>query len=61
MYELSGSDQSKMETYLNQNLFATLAGTALASANYYILKGAHTVSDCPANLSRRLSKIIIKE
>lgn len=47
MYELSGSDQSKMETYLNQNLFATFAGTTLASANYYILKGAHTVSDCP--------------
>ncbi|KAJ5642824.1 hypothetical protein N7490_006824 [Penicillium lividum] len=47
MYELSGTDQSNMETYLNQNLFATLASTALASANYYILKGAHTVSDCP--------------
>ncbi|KAJ5464342.1 uncharacterized protein N7458_000028 [Penicillium daleae] len=47
MYELSGLDQSKMETYLNRNLFATFAGTALASANYYILKGAHTVTDCP--------------
>jgi hypothetical protein len=28
-------------------MLATLAGTALVSANYYILKGAHTVSDCP--------------
>jgi hypothetical protein len=26
-------------------MFAILAGTALVSANYYILKGAHTVSD----------------
>ncbi|KAJ5377911.1 glycoside hydrolase [Penicillium cataractarum] len=47
MYELSGTDQSNIEDNLNQQLFATLAGTALASANYYILKGAHTVSKCP--------------
>jgi hypothetical protein len=47
MYELSGTDQTNLETYMNQNMLATLAGTALASANYYILKGAHTVSDCP--------------
>ncbi|KAJ5745882.1 hypothetical protein N7520_011064 [Penicillium odoratum] len=46
MFELSGSDEESMETLLNEHLMATLAGTALVSANYYVLKGAHTTSDC---------------
>ncbi|KAJ5646512.1 hypothetical protein N7490_002884 [Penicillium lividum] len=46
MYQLQGSDETQIEKVLNQNLLATLAGTALLAANYYILKGAHTTSDC---------------
>ncbi|KAJ5738136.1 glycoside hydrolase [Penicillium malachiteum] len=46
MYELDGTDDVDIETQLNGALLATLAGTALVSANYYILKGAHTTDDC---------------
>ncbi|CAI7591731.1 unnamed protein product [Penicillium glandicola] len=46
MFELQGSDENTMETLLNEGLMATMAGTALVSANYYILKGAHTTSNC---------------
>ncbi|KAJ5712456.1 glycoside hydrolase [Penicillium malachiteum] len=46
MFELETSIDLKIESAMNTQLMATLAGTALSAANYYILKNAYTTSSC---------------
>ncbi|OKO97982.1 Acidic mammalian chitinase [Penicillium subrubescens] len=46
MFELTGTDEKGMESLLNEGLLATMAGTALVGANYFILRGAYTTSGC---------------
>lgn len=51
MFELEESIDLKIESAMNNQLMATLAGTALSAANYYILKNAYTTSSCDGKTS----------
>ncbi|RAH45632.1 uncharacterized protein BO95DRAFT_363536 [Aspergillus brunneoviolaceus CBS 621.78] len=46
MFELTGTQASDIENTFNSYLRQYLVGTALVSANYYILKGAYSTSKC---------------
>ncbi|KAL2815594.1 glycoside hydrolase [Aspergillus cavernicola] len=46
MTRLQGTEVDTIESDMNTHMQQMLAGTALVAANYYILKGSHSVSGC---------------
>ncbi|OJJ98253.1 hypothetical protein ASPACDRAFT_1889517 [Aspergillus aculeatus ATCC 16872] len=51
MFELSEEQAKGIQSIFNQHLRAYLVGSALAAANYYILKGAYSTTDCAQKTS----------
>ncbi|KAL2846688.1 glycoside hydrolase [Aspergillus pseudoustus] len=46
MTQLSGSEVQALQTNMNTHMKQAMAATAMRAANWYILKGSHSVDDC---------------